>query len=84
MFANSRFVDLFTDPHIAARDNLVEVDDGDGEPVRMVGVLPKLSRTPGRIRHGGRPLGADNESVYQELLDLDPEQVRDLRERGVI
>jgi crotonobetainyl-CoA:carnitine CoA-transferase CaiB-like acyl-CoA transferase len=76
--------DLFADPHISARENLVAVDDGDGNPVRMVGVLPKLSRTPGRIRHGGRKLGADNESVYGELLDLDPEQLRELRERGVI
>ena len=35
--------DLFADPHITARENLVAVDDADGNPVRMVGVLPKLA-----------------------------------------
>jgi crotonobetainyl-CoA:carnitine CoA-transferase CaiB-like acyl-CoA transferase len=75
--------DLFADPHVAARENLVEVPDGDGGSVRMVGVIPKLSRTPGRIRHAGRQLGADNENVYAELLGLSAEEVRALRERGV-
>ncbi len=76
--------DVFADPHVAARENLVSVPDGDGVPVRMVGVLPKLSRTPGRIRHGGRALGADNEEIYGELLGLERPALRALRERGVI
>ncbi len=76
--------DVFDDPHVQARENLVSVDDGRGGEIRMVNVIPRLSRTPGQIRHAGRPLGADNEEVYQELLDLSPEQVADLRERGVI
>jgi formyl-CoA transferase len=76
--------DVFADPQVAARENLVPVPDGNGEEVRMVGVLPKLSRTPGRIRHGGRSLGADNEEVYGELLGLSPEAIRALRARGVV
>jgi crotonobetainyl-CoA:carnitine CoA-transferase CaiB-like acyl-CoA transferase len=75
--------DVFADPHVRARENLVAVPDADGVPVRMVGVLPKLSRTPGRIRHGGRALGADNEDVYSEL-GLDAEDLQALRTRGVI
>ncbi len=76
--------DVFDDPHVQARENLVAVDDGRGGEIRMVNVIPRLSRTPGQIRHAGRPLGADNEEVYAELLDLSAEQVADLRERGVI
>ena len=76
--------DVFADPHVAARENLVPVADGQGGQVRMVGVLPKLSRTPGRIRHAGPPLGADNRDVYRELLGLGPEELATLRERGVI
>ena len=74
---------MFADPQVAARDNLPAVSDGKGGHVRMVGVIPRLSRTPGRIRHAGRALGADNEEVYGEL-GLSPERVRDLRARGVI
>jgi crotonobetainyl-CoA:carnitine CoA-transferase CaiB-like acyl-CoA transferase len=76
--------DVFADPHVAARENLVPVPDGKGGRVRMVGVLPRLSRTPGRIRHAGLPLGADNEAVYGELLELGTEELRALRERGII
>ena len=76
--------DLFADPHVAARENIVSVADGSGGEIRMVGVLPKLSRTPGRIRHAGRALGADNAEVYAEILGLDLVEVDDLRKRGVI
>jgi crotonobetainyl-CoA:carnitine CoA-transferase CaiB-like acyl-CoA transferase len=54
--------DLAADPHVQARDALVEVDG-----VTMQGVVARLSRTPGRIRHAGRPLGADTEEVLAEL-----------------
>ena len=76
--------DLMADPHVAARENIVTLPDGSGGEVSMVGVLPKLSRTPGRVRHAGRPLGADNEAVYGEWLGLSPDDVRALRERGLI
>ncbi len=76
--------DVFSDPQVAARENLVSVPDGKGGEVRMVNVMPKLSRTPGRIRHAGRPLGADNEEVYGDLLGLSSQEVRSLRDRGVL
>ncbi|MEE2702979.1 MAG: CoA transferase [Myxococcota bacterium] len=76
--------EVFADPQVAARENLVSVPDGAGGEIRMVGVLPKLSRTPGRIRHAGRPLGADNEEVFGELLGLDAAEVGALHARGVV
>ena len=33
----------------------------------MQGLIAGLSRTPGQIRHAGRPLGADTEAVLAEL-----------------
>lgn len=76
--------ELFEDPQVAARENLVEVPDAEGQPLRMIGVIPKLSRTPGRIEHAGRPLGADNDAVYREWLGISSEELRALRERDVI
>lgn len=46
--------DIFSDPHFAARNTIVEVDG-----VMMPNVIARLSRTPGEIRHAGRPKGAD-------------------------
>jgi crotonobetainyl-CoA:carnitine CoA-transferase CaiB-like acyl-CoA transferase len=51
--------DIAGDPHYAARGTVVDVD---GTP--MQGLVARLSKTPGRIRWAGRPLGAD-----QDLLD---------------
>jgi crotonobetainyl-CoA:carnitine CoA-transferase CaiB-like acyl-CoA transferase len=54
--------DIVEDPHYRERHALVEVDG-----VMMQNVVARLSRTPGRIRHAGRPLGADNDEVLGEL-----------------
>jgi crotonobetainyl-CoA:carnitine CoA-transferase CaiB-like acyl-CoA transferase len=58
--------DLLADPHIAAREAMVEVDG-----VRMPGLLARLSKTPGEVRHAGRALGADTDEVVADLW-LDP------------
>jgi crotonobetainyl-CoA:carnitine CoA-transferase CaiB-like acyl-CoA transferase len=56
--------DLLADPHVAARDAIVTVDG-----VRMPGVVARLSRTPGEVRHAGRALGADTDAVLADLGD---------------
>jgi crotonobetainyl-CoA:carnitine CoA-transferase CaiB-like acyl-CoA transferase/predicted phosphodiesterase len=57
---------LLGDPHVLARDAVVEVDG-----VRMPGPVARLSRTPGRIRHAGRPLGADTDDLLAAIDDPD-------------
>ena len=54
--------DIVDDPHYRHRQALVEVDG-----VLMQNVVARMSRTPGRIRHAGRPLGADNDELLAEL-----------------
>lgn len=54
--------DLVADPHVAARGSIVEVDG-----VAMPGLVARLSRTPGAIRHAGRPLDADAAEILDEL-----------------
>ena len=54
--------DVLADPHVAARGTMVEVDG-----VLMQGPVARLERTPGKVRHAGRPLGADTEAVLAEL-----------------
>jgi len=53
---------IVEDPHYRSREVLTEVDG-----VLMQNVVARLSRTPGRIRHAGRPLGADNDEVLGTL-----------------
>ena len=61
--------DLLADPHVAARGAIVDVDG-----VRMPGLLARMSRTPGTVRHAGRPLGADTEIVVEDLWGDRPDE----------
>jgi len=76
--------DIFADPHIAARGDIATVEDPVIGPVRMQGVYPRFSRTPGAIRSGAPPLGAHNDEVYGGLLGLSAEDRAALRRDGVI
>ncbi len=76
--------DLCNDPHIQAREMVITVDDEELGPLRMQGVVPKFSATPGVIRHAGQPLGASTAAVYGELLGLSDEEQADLQADGVI
>ncbi len=74
--------DIVSDPHYLARQMIETVSTSAG-PLKVPGVLPKLSRTPGRIGEGGPQLGEHSEEILAGL-GLSDEQVRGLRERGII
>ncbi|WP_395503511.1 CaiB/BaiF CoA transferase family protein [Ectopseudomonas mendocina] len=74
--------DIVQDPHYLARQMIEQVQTSVG-PLKVPGVLPKLSRTPGRIGTGGPQLGEHNDDILAGL-GLSAEQVAGLRERGII
>jgi formyl-CoA transferase len=67
--------DVFADPHVQARDMLVEVQHPKLGSLRLPGIVPKLSATPGEVRTTGPSMGDHNAEVYGELglsaTDLD-------------
>jgi crotonobetainyl-CoA:carnitine CoA-transferase CaiB-like acyl-CoA transferase len=77
--------DIFEDPHYRAREMLVTMHDEVLGEVVVPGVVPKLSETPGELRHAGSwELGRDNRGVYIDLLGLDERQLSELAAQGVI
>ena len=76
--------DMVEDPHYAARENVVEVEDPKIGPVPMQNVVPRLTETPGEIRWTGPTLGQHNDEVYGEVLGLSGEERGGLRQRGII
>ena len=84
----SRIMDarkMAENPHYKLRDVHVEWEDQQlGKSVKGVGVVPKFSKTPGKIWRGSVPVGYDNQSVYRDLLGLDLKTLSDLSQRGVI
>ena len=76
--------DIFKDPHYAAREDIVSVPDPDFGEVKMQGVVPKFSQTPGRVRYPGGALGQDNDAVFGTMLGLDDTELERLKALKVI
>ena len=75
---------IFADPHIAERQNLVTLMHDMLGPVTIPAVLPRLSGTPGHVGSLGPALGSANDEVYSQLLGIDAERMAALKESGVI
>ncbi len=76
--------DIFRDPHFEAREMLVKVPHETLGDVTMAGVVPKLSRTPGALRHSGGHVGKDTARVLCELAGLSSEDLQRLSDEGVL
>ncbi|HVE99534.1 MAG TPA: CaiB/BaiF CoA-transferase family protein [Mycobacteriales bacterium] len=75
--------ELPADPQVVAREMLVEQPQADGSTFRQVGVVPRLSETPGRVGAPASPLGADTDDVLRDLGRTD-EEIAALRAGGVV
>jgi len=75
--------DIAADPHYAARGMIEEVIAGDGEPLKVPGIIPKLSGTPGAIRSPAPKLGEHTDEILQRL-GFSSDDISRLRERKVI
>ncbi|HEX2183844.1 MAG TPA: CaiB/BaiF CoA-transferase family protein [Rubrobacteraceae bacterium] len=76
--------DIVEDPQYQAREMFVEAEVEGIGPVKMPGLVPKLSETPGAVEWYGGSLGAHNEEVYGGLLGLPDEEIERLSREGVI
>ncbi len=76
--------DMFDDPHFAARDAIVRLAHRDFGEFPTHNVFPKLSDTPGAVRHLGPELGEHNDEIYRHLLELSDDRRADLARRGII
>jgi succinyl-CoA:(S)-malate CoA-transferase subunit B len=81
----ANIADIFGNRQFHSRRNLVAVDDPDLDETLIVpSVLPRLSETPGRINSLGPELGQHTDEVLQDLLGLDPAEIKRLHDSRVI
>lgn len=78
--------DIAADPQYQARNMIVRVPDERlaEKEVVLPGIVPRLTETPGTIHHSGGELGADNSTVYHDLLGIDESEIQRLQAEGVI
>jgi crotonobetainyl-CoA:carnitine CoA-transferase CaiB-like acyl-CoA transferase len=75
--------DLDAHPYMASRDLTVDWPDDDMGHMPMHNVSPRLSATPGEIRHIGPRLGEHSDEVLTEL-GYDADQIAALHDASVI
>jgi crotonobetainyl-CoA:carnitine CoA-transferase CaiB-like acyl-CoA transferase len=75
--------DIFADPHVAARGDLVSVDDPVIGPVRQQAPFPRFVGEPPTVPIGAPKLGEHTRQVLGELLGLDDAELDRLTREGV-
>jgi crotonobetainyl-CoA:carnitine CoA-transferase CaiB-like acyl-CoA transferase len=77
--------DQYNDEHYRAREMTTPVlDRQSGVPVRVYGVVPKMSLTPGRVWRGAPSVGDDTTEILGKLLGLSGHEIKQLYEENVV
>ena len=75
--------DIAADPHYQARGMLQPITMADGSALTVPGIVPKLSATPGGLRHNAPTLGQDTDEVLRGI-GLTQAQIQALKDKGVV
>ena len=75
--------DIVADPHYQARGMILDADLPGGAKVKMPGIVPKLSETPGSVNWQGPALGQHTDSVLGEL-GMSAADIAQLKHSGVV
>ena len=76
--------DIFAEEQFWVRETLKKVNDPRIGEVVVQGTVPKLSETPGGIKHLGPAFEAHNLEVYRDELGFTEDEIAALKEQGVI
>jgi formyl-CoA transferase len=79
-----RAKDMFSDPHFKAREAIIRLAHPELGEFAMQNTFPRLSRTPGEVRHVGPALGEHNKEIYQGMLGIDDDAMSSLVLAGTI
>ena len=75
---------VLSDPHVKARDMLVDVEYAPGKKAPVAGMPVKLSLTPGTVEGRVPAVGEDNKEVYHRLLGYGEKELLQMEQEGVI
>ena len=75
--------DIAADPHYASRGNIERIPATHGGTIAAPGIVPRLSATPGAVRHAAPTLGQHTRAVLADA-GIPDERIAALAARGVI
>lgn len=74
---------VLADPHIQAREIVVDLPDRQTGRLAMHNIIPRLADTPGRLRHPAPELGEHTAEILEQL-GLDRAGLEELARDGVV
>ena len=80
----NKLSEVFADPHVVARDMVVQMRHGSGQTVKVIANPVRLSETPADYRLPPPLLGEHTDAVLSDRLGLDAAALAVLREKKVI
>lgn len=80
----NKLSDVFSDPQVLARNNIIEMTHVSGVPIKLVANPVRLSHTPASYRIAPPTLGQHTQEVLQEWLELSDDQLMALQKNKVI
>ena len=75
---------VFADPHVQAREMVVEMAHGSGETVKVIANPVKLSATPPSYRSAPPVLGEHTNAVLSDVLKMSAAEIAALKEKGIL
>lgn len=79
-----KFDEIYRDPHVLAREQLVEVEHPAAGNVKMTGLPVKLSETPGGITSAPPLLGQHTKEILSSLAGFSEDEISALESKEVI
>jgi crotonobetainyl-CoA:carnitine CoA-transferase CaiB-like acyl-CoA transferase len=75
---------VFADPHVQAREMVVEMAHGSGETVKVIANPVKLSATPPSYRSAPPVLGEHTNAVLTDVLKMSAGEIAALKDKGIL
>jgi crotonobetainyl-CoA:carnitine CoA-transferase CaiB-like acyl-CoA transferase len=75
--------EMMKDPQYQAREMILDAHHPDLGTLKIPGIVPKLTKTPGQVKWLGPKLGENNEQVLKEI-GLTDQQIEKLHKKGII
>ena len=75
--------EVFGDPQVLHRQMVIEVEHPTLGKIKQVGIAPKLSGTPGKVR-SLPPLPGEHTDEVLQGLGYEQEEIKNLRQEGVV
>jgi CoA:oxalate CoA-transferase len=75
---------VVADPQVKAREMIAEIEDAKRGPLKVVGNPVKLSRNQEPVNRSIPELGEHTEQILSDLLGMSYQQLKRLKEKGII